>query len=606
MEQPRVERRLAAILAADVAGYSRLIGADEEGTLARLKAIRADLVDCKIAEHRGRIVKTTGDGLLVEFQSVVDAVRCATQMQEGMAERNAAVPVERRIEWRIGINVGDIVVEDGDTFGDGVNVAARLEGLAEPGGVCVSARVHEDTAGRLDLAFEDIGEQSLKNIARPVRVYRIGPKSPLPNPPPHAGEGGARSARLGAPALPPLSLPDKPSIAVLSFTNMSGDPEQEFFAGGIAEDIITTLSKSRSLFVIARDSTFTYKGKAVAVKDIGRELGVRYVLEGSVRKAANRVRVTAQLIEAATGGHLWAERYDRDLADIFAVQDEITLNVSAAIRPALERSEGERAARKPPESLDAWECYHRGMWHFANVEAAEIEKARGFFQRAIELDPRFAPAYAAVARTYLRESNIFRPELRPEYVPRALDYARHAIAIDPTDARGHTVLVQALMNSGRHAEAIAEADLAVGLEPKSAFAIGTQGNALAWGGRPREGIEPLRTAMRLSPFDPSMSGWLHYLARAHYWAGDYESAIAVARQLRNSAPNFRQAYATLMSAFGQLGQIDEAHAVMAEARERFGEGFQHFMTLPLSVIRELRPEDREHLIEGYRKAGLVA
>jgi adenylate cyclase len=485
----------------------------------------------------------------------------------------------------IGINVGDIVVEEGDIFGDGVNIAARLEGLAEPGGICVSARAQEDAAGRLDVAFEDMGEQQLKNIARPVRVYRVG---------------------VGVAPRPSLPLPDKPSLAVLSFTNMSGDPEQEFFADGIAEDIITALSKSRSLFVIARNSTFTYKGKAVAVKDIGRDLGVRYVLEGSVRKAANRVRVTAQLIEAVTGGHLWAERYDRDLADIFAVQDEITASVSAAIQPALERSERERAARKPPESLDAWECYHRGMWHFANYEAAEIEKARSFFQRAIELDPRFAQAYAMLARTYLRESNIFRPELRPQYVPRALDYARRAIAIDPTDASGHAALAGALMNSGRHAEGIAEADLAVSLDPNSALAYGDQGNALAWGGRPRDAIEPVRTAMRLSPFDPITPGWLHCLARAHYWAGDYEAAIAVARQLRHSAPNFRQAYATLMSAFGQTGQIDEAQAVMAEALERFGEGFQHLMTLPLSVIRELRPEDREHLIEGYRKAGLVA
>jgi adenylate cyclase len=387
---------------------------------------------------------------------------------------------------------------------------------------------------------------------------------------------------------------------------MSGDPEQEFFADGIAEDIITALSKSRSLFVIARNSTFTYKGKAVAVKDIGRDLGVRYVLEGSVRRAANRVRVTAQLIEAATGGHLWAERYDRDLADIFAVQDEITANVSAAIQPALERSERERASRKPPESLDAWDCYHRGMWHFANVEAAELEKARSFFQRAIELDPQFAPAYAMLSRTDLRESNIFRPELRPEYVPRALDYARRAITIDPTDASGHIALAGALMNSGRHAEGIAEADLAVSLEPNSAFAYGMLGNVRAWGGRPREAIEPLRTAMRLSPFDPFASGWLHYLARAQYWSGDYEAAIVTARQLRRSAPNFRQAYSTLMSAFGQTGQIDEAHAVMAEALERFGEGFHHLITLPLNLIRELRPEDREHLIEGYRKAGLVA
>jgi len=378
MEQGRVERRLAAVFSADVAGYSRLIEIDEEGTLARLKVVRGDLVDPKIAEHRGRIVKSTGDGLLVEFSSVVDAVRCTTEIQADMTGRSAAVPVDMRILWRIGINVGDIVVENGDIFGDGVNVAARLQGLAEPGGICVSARVVEDAIGKIDVAFEDLGEQHLRNIVRPVRAYRTG-----------TGDAAPRSS---------LPLPDRPSIAVLAFTNMSGDPEQEFFADGIAEDIITALSRSRLLFVIARNSSFTYKGRVVAVNDVGRELGVRYVLEGSVRKAGNRVRVTAQLVEATTGRHLWAERYDRDVADIFSMQDEITASVAAAIQPALERSERERVARKPPESLDAWECYHRGMWHFANVEAAENEKARTFFRRAIELDARFAAAQAALGK----------------------------------------------------------------------------------------------------------------------------------------------------------------------------------------------------------------
>jgi adenylate cyclase len=583
-------RRLAAILAADVAGYSRLMGADEEGTLERLKALRRELVDPKIAEHRGRIVKTTADGVLVEFASVVDAVRCAVAVQQAMPERNTGVAADNRIELRIGINLGDVIVEGDDLYGDGVNIAARIEALADAGGVFVSNTVRDQVRDRLPFVFEDLGEQKVKNITRPVRVYRV------------------RDAAAKAAASPALPLPDKPSIAVLSFTNMSGDPEQEFFADGIAEDIITALSKSRSLFVIARNSTFTYKGKSAAVKDIGRDLGVRYVLEGSVRKAANRVRVTAQLIEATTGGHLWAERYDRDLADVFAVQDEITLNVSAAIQPALERSERERVSRKLPESLDAWECYHRGMWHFANYEATELEQARSFLQRAIELDARFAQAYAMLARTYLRESNIFRPELRPQYIPRALDYARRAIAIDPTDASGHAALVSPLLvNSGRHAEGIVAADLAVSLDPNSAAAYGDQGNALSPGAADlaTRSSRCARTAMRLSPFDPITPGWLHCLARAHYWAGDYEAAIAVARQLRHSAPHFRQAYGTLMSAFGQTGQIDEAHAVMAEALERFGEGFHHFMTLPLNLIRELRPEDREHLIEGYRKAGLV-
>jgi adenylate cyclase len=414
---------------------------------------------------------------------------------------------------------------------------------------------------------------------------------------------------VDSPGLSPqqaLPLPDKPSIAVLAFTNMSGDPEQEFFADGIAEDIITALSKSRSLFVIARNSSFTYKGKPVSVRDVGHELGVRYVLEGSVRKSANLVRVTAQLVEAATGGHLWAERYDRDLTDIFAVQDEITANVSAAIQPALERSERERAARKPPERLDAWESYHRGMWHLANLDAAENEKAREFFRRATELDPRFAPADAALAVTYLNEITLFRPSLRAVNLPLALHHAGQAIKIDATDATAHAALARALWMSGRHAESLAEADLAVGFDPNSAVAHGARGGARLWGGRPREAIEPLQTAVRLSPFDPLMPLWLHFTARAHYWAADYQPATVVAQQLRHSFPDFRQPYNTLIAALGQTGQYEEARAVLAEALSRFGEAFHILMSLPLHELHELRPEDREHMIEGFRKAGLAA
>jgi adenylate cyclase len=323
-------RRLAAILAADVASYSRLIGADEDGTLERLRTLRRELLDPKIAEHRGRLVKTTGDGLLAEFASVVDALRCATEMQAAMAESNTPLPPDRRIEFRIGINVGDIVVEDGDIFGDGVNVAARLEGLAEPGGICVSARVQEDAAGKLDLAFEDIGEQALKNIARPVRVYRVITARPA-------------MARSGTD--PPL--PDKPSIAVLPFANISGDSEQEYFADGMVEEIITALSRIRWLFVIARNSSFTYKGQTVDVKQVGRELGVRYVLEGSVRKAATRVRITAQLIDATSGSHLWADRFDGSLEDVFELQDKVAVSVAGVIEPALQAAEMRRSATRP-------------------------------------------------------------------------------------------------------------------------------------------------------------------------------------------------------------------------------------------------------------------
>jgi TolB-like protein len=331
--QARVERRLAAILAADVAGYSRLIETDEEGTLRRLKGLRAEVIDPKIAGHKGRIVKTTGDGLLVEFSSVVDAVRCAAEVQAAMAESNAPLPSERRIDFRIGIHQGDVVVEDGDIFGDGVNVAARLEGLAEPGGICVSARVQEDAAGRLDLAFEDIGEQQLKNISRPVRVFRVvtGQK-PAPE--------------------PALTLPDKPSIAVLPFQNMSGDPEQEYFVDGMVEEIITALSRIRWLFVIARNSSFTYKGQAIDVKQVGRELGVRYVLEGSVRKAGNRVRITGQLIDTATGAHLWADRFDGSLEDVFELQDKIASSVAGVIEPALQAAETARSGPSPDRRSD--------------------------------------------------------------------------------------------------------------------------------------------------------------------------------------------------------------------------------------------------------------
>jgi TolB-like protein len=377
----RVERRLAAILAADVAGYSRLIGADEADTLARLKAVRGDLIDRKIAENRGRIVKTTGDGLLVEFSSVVDALRCAIEVQAGVTERNAAVPADRRIEWRIGINVGDVVVEDGDIFGDGVNVAARLEGLAEPGGICVSARVQEDAAGRLDLAFEDMGEQALKNIIRSVRAYRLVTR-----------DGSASTRASSGPA-----LPDKPSIAVLPFANMSGDPEQEYFADGMVEEIITALSRIRWLFVIARNSSFTYKGKAVDVKQVGRELGVGYVLEGSVRKAGGRVRITAQLIDALSGTHLWADRFDGSLEDVFDLQDKVAFSAAGVIESTLQAAEIRRAADRPTTDLTAYDLYLRALPDCLSWDRERIRSALDLLERAIERDPNFGPALALAA-----------------------------------------------------------------------------------------------------------------------------------------------------------------------------------------------------------------
>jgi TolB-like protein/class 3 adenylate cyclase len=378
----RAERRLTAILAADVAGYSRLMGIDEEGTLARLKAHRRELVDPKIAEHRGRIVKTTGDGMLAEFASVVDALRCAVDMQRGIAERNVEVPSDRRIEFRVGINLGDIIIDGDDIYGDGVNVAARLESLAEPGGLCISRKVRDEVRDKLDLAFEDIGEQQVKNIARPVRVFRV------------ATPTTGRPSEL---AKPTLALPDKPSLAVLPFQNMSGDPEQEYFADGIVEDIITALSRVHWLFVIARNSSFTYKGRAADVKQVGRELGVRYVLEGSVRKASNRVRITAQLVDATTGAHVWADYFDGALDDIFDLQDRVTSSVVGVIEPRLQRAEIERAGRKPTESLDAYDYFLRGMASFHLFTGDSLLDARRFFQRATELDPNYPSPYGMAA-----------------------------------------------------------------------------------------------------------------------------------------------------------------------------------------------------------------
>jgi len=366
MSERRAERRLAAILAVDVAGYSRLMGRDEEGTLAALRAIRRELGDPKIKEHRGRIVKTTGDGLLVEFASVVDAVRCAVDVQREMAIRNANIPPERRIEFRMGINLGDIIVEDGDIFGDGVNLAARLEGLAEPGGICVSARVRSDATGKVDVVFDDLGDQQVKNIARPVHVFSI-----------RLGSGA-----VSAPAPPPLALPGKPSIAVLPFQNMSGDAEQEYFADGMVEEIITALSRIRWLFVIARNSTFTYKGQAVDVKRVGRELGVRYVLEGSVRKGGNRVRITAQLIEAETGAHLWADRFDGSLADVFDLQDQVATGVAGVIEPTLQAAEIRRSSERPKSDLTAYDLYLRALSAITSGEKTGYIEALDLLGRA--------------------------------------------------------------------------------------------------------------------------------------------------------------------------------------------------------------------------------
>ena len=579
-------RRLAAVLAADVAGYSRLIGADEAGTLAAFKTIKADLFDPTLAAHHGRLVKTTGDGFLAEFSSVVDALHCATEVQAQMAERNATVSTDKRIDFRIGINVGDIVVEDGDIFGDGVNVAVRLEGVAEPGGICVSARVQEDAAGKLNLCFDDIGEQQLKNIARPVRVYRV--------------RDVATAKTQSAPELPALPLPDKPSIAVLPFINMSGDPDQEFFADGIAEDIITALSRYSSLFVIARNSCLTYKERAIDVKQVGRELGVRYVLEGSLRKAGNRVRVTGQLVETETGKHFWAERYDRDLTDIFALQDEITGAVTIAIAPAIADAERKRAMRTAPGSFDAWTAYQRGLWHVFKISREDDALAQKYFQQAIDIDPAFAGGYKGLAVAYLQAATLFHTRSPAEAYRSAEALARQAIALDGTDAEAHSTLATAMLRHGDYDGALAQAEIALAMSPNLALAQGTLGEALIFSGQPKKGLVAVRTSIRLDPHDPKLANRLNNLALGYYFSRDYEAAVEAAKRAVRSNPEYPLPYRRLAAALGQLGRTAEAKEALKRGIEIAPATFDMYVR---QRVPWHRPEDYAHMREGLRKAG---
>jgi adenylate cyclase len=540
-------RRLAAILAADVAGYSRLMGADEEGTLERLKVLRRELADPKIKEHRGRIVKTTGDGLLVEFASVVDAVRCAVDVQREMALRNTAVAAERRIEFRMGINLGDIIKDRGDIYGDGVNVAARLEALAEPGGICVSRVVRDQVRDKLDFGFEDRGEQQVKNIARPVRVFDVkiaGDTATMPPDPP-----------AGA----PLALPDKPSIAVLPFANMSGDPEQEYFADGMVEDIITGLSRIKWLFVIARNSTFVYKGRAIDVKQVGRELGVRYVLEGSVRKAGNQVRVTGQLIDTASATHVWAQRYDRPLDDIFALQDELTISVIGAIEPSLRQAEIERAKRKRPDSLDAYDFYLRALPNAFAAMPETADQALPLLQQAIAIEPDYAAAHAAIA--FCHEVRYIRAGLLETDKRTALRHARIAIATGGDDA---TALAAGAFVIGilecDYGTALNAFDRALALSPSSAFALSFSAIVRAWAGDCATAVEQAEQSLRLSPFDALLYMPYVGLAYAHFFAGRFEEAALAASRAAQANPQFSIPWVLRTAALAKLGRGDEAQA----------------------------------------------
>jgi adenylate cyclase len=587
VEEAHVERRLAAILAADVAGYSRLMGFDEIGTLKALKSHRKEVVDPAIAAHNGRIVKTTGDGMLVEFPSVVDAVTLAVAVQSKMTERNESAVV--KINFRIGINIGDIIIDGDDIFGDGVNVAARVESECEPGGVCLSGSAFDQVRGKTGFAFDDLGEKSLKNIDRPVRLYAVS----------HPGLAAQAPNKAVTKHLP---LPDKPSIAVLPFQNMSGDPEQEYFADGMVEDIITALSRFGELFVIARNSSFAYKGRAIDIKQVGRELGVRYVLEGSVRKAGNRVRITGQLIEARTGAHLWADRFDGDLQDIFDLQDQVTVRVANAIAPKIEQAEIRRARHKPTENLDAYDWYLRGLaelYKFGSKDAND--KALRYFIRANKIDPDFASASALASYCYLeRRAHGWMADI-PKETAEATRLARHAAELGKNDA---TALCNSSITLGYVAGDVDAAanliDRALLLNPNSATALHFRSWIKGWIGEPDQAIDDALQAMRLNPFDPALARIQASLAYGHFFASRYGEASTWAERSLQEQVN-PIALRVLSASKALAGRLEEARGAVTQS-------LQLNPALRVSEIKKMipirRPDDLARLEEGLRLAGL--
>ena len=547
MAEQRVERRLTAVFASDVVGYSRLMGADEEGTLARLNAHRREFLEPKIAEHRGRIVKRTGDGILIEFASAIDATRCAVEIQRGMRERNGPVPPDRRIELRIGIHVGDIIIEEGDIFGDGVNIAARLEGIAESAGVCISDDAYRQVRGKIDAVFEDGGEQKLKNIDHPVRVYRLR-------------IDGTEPARA------PPTLPDKPSIAVLPFQNMSGDPDQEYFCDGMVEDIITGLSRVKSLFVIARNSSFIYKGRAVDVKQVARDLGVRYVLEGSVRKGGNRVRITGQLIEAETGRHVWAERYDRPLDDVFSLQDEMTLNVVGAIQPNLRQAEIERVKRERPENLGAYDLLLRSLPDVYAAMPAEAGNALQLLDRALALEPDYALAHGYVS--WCHEIRFVRAGQKSENLDAAVRHAHAAIAHGPDDAEALALAAFTLANIAHDMPAARRAfEQALTISPSCFLALAFGAVAFGWKADAERAIEWGERGLRISPFDRLLYLPAHGIALGNFLLGRSDKAVEAAQRAIQSKPEFSISHVLLAAALAQAGQLEAAKAAATRALE---------------------------------------
>jgi adenylate cyclase len=589
MTEQRLQRRLAAIMAADVVGYTRLMDLDEAGTLARLQALRREVFDPRTKAYGGRIFKTTGDGALAEFPSATDAVQAALDIQRELSVQNQGLPEAQRIVLRVGISLGDVIVDGDDLYGNGVNVAARMEALAQPGDICVSANVHEHVAGAVNASFEDLGEQTVKNLPRPVRCYRL-----------------ATAASAAEPTLPesqPLTLPDKPSIAVLPFENMSGDPEQEFFADGMTEDIITALSRYRSLFVIARNSTFAYKGQSPDLRQVSTELGVRYVLEGSIRKAGQRIRVTAQLIEGTSGAHIWAERYDRQLDDIFELQDEITETISAAIEPELGNFERSRLLRKAPESLDAWESHQRGMWHLWRATSDDLDRAIAFFEQALELHPDYAPALAGIAyaRYLLIGLGIVHGASREATIAAGEDIGRRAIAADDRDYFSYLALARILTVKGAFEEAVDTSRMALQLNPNTAHGHHALGVALICDGHVKEALAEFEAALRLSPMDPHRWATKIATARAYYFLRQYDLAEEWSRKSLQDHLHNVVGFNTLAAALAQQGRIAEAKAAIVELNKIHA---GHTAQSAANAYPMKNPEDNQHLIDGLVLAGM--
>lgn len=588
-DDDRVQRRLAAILAADIAGYSRLMGSDEEGTLRQLKSHRRELVDPKIKEHRGRIVKTTGDGMLVEFASVVDAVRCSVEIQRAMTDRNGAVPMDRRIEFRIGINVGDIIIDSSDIYGDGVNVAARLEQLAEPGGICVSRVVRDQVRDKLSFNFTDMGEQNVKNIARPIKIHGI-----------RIAEGDDIAfGRDSAGANVPRVEASRPSIAVLPFVNMSGDPDQEYFADGISEDIITALSKLRWFFVVARNSSFVFRGKSVDVRMAARELGVRYVLEGSVRKSGQRLRITTQLIDAATGNHIWADRYDGNLSDVFDLQDEITTKVVAVIEPKMLEAEGLRLQARLPANFGAWDLVVSANFRFWRLTRDEVEAAIAILKDTIRQHPSYAPAHSMLA-FFLLFSLYFAAEDIAARIEEAAVHAAKALQLDDSDPWAHLARGYHAFTVRRTEEAVDAIQRALDLNPNFAAGHGYLGWALAFDGQIEPAVDHLDQAIRLSPHDPQNAMFNSALAAAHYLAGRYTEAVSFARKAIQLRPGIAGSHRIYCACLAQAGEIEEARAAVAALK-----ALQPEVSLAwVERYVPYRPGPMALVIEGMRKAGL--